>query len=125
MFPNVAYFIAPIALLLLAVVAVFFWDRKTEGEVSEDAGNTKPEGAFRSIFHQLWVLVFWSGLIFFVPLWITFSGKISGLPLQERYIFLGKILLFPLLILSLLRYGYQKGYLKWIQDLQWPDRENK
>ncbi len=125
MLPNIAYLVVPALLLLASLVVVLLWDRQRTKPDSSDPGKANSEGAFRSIYHQLWVLIFWSGLIFVIPLWVTYKGKLSGLPQDERYFYVGKILIFPLLLLVLLRYGHQRGYLRWIQDLQWPDKENK
>ncbi len=125
MLPNIAYFVVPALLLLASLVMVLLWDRSRAKSNSSAPGNLNSDGAFRSIYHQLWVLVFWSGLIFVIPLWVTYKGKISGLTQADRYFYMGKILIFPLLLLVLLRYGHQRGYLRWIQDLQWPDKENK
>jgi NADH:ubiquinone oxidoreductase subunit 3 (subunit A) len=125
MLPNIVFVVIPVFIFVISLALVFFWDRKKNSTISEEPGNTSAEGAFRSIYHQLWVLIFWAGLILVLPLWISFKLRISSMGSHDRWLHLGKILIFPLLLLALLQYGYQKGYLKWIQDLQWPDKENK
>lgn len=125
MYPRILFFLIPLALLVAAVVIVLLWDRFRKEDKAPEPGNGGPEGAFRSFYHVLWVLVLWSGLTWSLPLWFSYKQKISALPLPERWAFVAKLLVFPILMLALLRYGAKRGYLKWIDGLEWPDRENK
>lgn len=125
MYPKILLFLLPAALLLASIIAILLWDRKQRDTAPLEAGNGRPEGAFRAFYHALWVLLLWSGLALSLPLWFSYKQKISGLPLDERVVLIGKILVFPLILLVLLHYGARQGYLKWIDGLEWPDKENK
>lgn len=125
MVPKILLFLLPALLLVIAIGAILLWDRPARGVGSADPGNGRSEGAFRTFYHVLWLLVFWSGLAFSVPLWFSYKEKLAGTPLAERWLMVGKIAIFPLVLLFLLRYGAKKGYLKWIDGLEWPDKENQ
>jgi hypothetical protein len=125
MYPKILLFLIPVALLLASVIIVFLWDRASRESKLPEEGNGRPEGAFRSFYHGLWILLFWSGLGISLPLWFSYKKELANLPLDERAILLGKILVFPLIFLVLLRYGARQGYLKWIDSLEWPDKENR
>jgi hypothetical protein len=114
------------ALLLIAAAAVIFlWDKAKGSGIAPSEGSGKPEGAFRPFYHVLWSLILWSGLALSLPLWVSYKQHLAGLDLGERGITVGKLLVFPLILLLILRYGSRLGYLKWIDGLQWPDRENE
>ncbi len=125
MYPKILLFLIPAALLVAAIALVLVWDKIQKIKPPLEPGDGKSEGAFRSFYHMLWVLVLWSWLSLSLPLWFSYREKILGLPMQERWIFIGKIAVFPLILLALLRYGARQGYLKWIDNLEWPDKENK
>jgi hypothetical protein len=125
MYPKILFFLLPLALLFASIVVIFLWDRKSRDNLSLEPGNGKPEGAFRAFYHVLWMLLLWSGLAYSLPFWFSYKEKIEALPLPERWFFAGKILVFPLIMLALLGYGARRGYLKWIDGLDWPDKENQ
>lgn len=113
-------------LLIAAVAATFFWDKaQTRQAALATEGSGKPEGAFRPFYHVLWTLILWSGLVLSLPLWVSYKQRLSGEDLSARWITMGKLLVFPLILLLVLRYGSRQGYLKWINGLQWPDKENE
>lgn len=126
MYPKILLFLLiPLALLVASVIAILLWDRNARETKIPEAGNGQPEGAFRAFYHALWILLLWSGLALSLPLWFSYKQKIAGLPMDERFILIGKILVFPIILLVLLRYGARQGYLKWIDGLEWPDKENR
>lgn len=118
------YFFAAGLLLLSAVICVWGWDRFSTKK-SGGPGDGDPEGAFRAFYHALWILIFWSALALSVPLWLSFRTKVSGLDTLGRLVAVGKALTPLLLLISVFYYGKKKGYLSWIESLQWPDKENK
>jgi NADH:ubiquinone oxidoreductase subunit 3 (subunit A) len=125
MYPKIFLILLPLALLCAAVIAIFLWDRSQRGPKQLEAGNGKSEGTFRGFYHALWILVLWSGLALSLPLWFSFKQKVFGMPQLERLIVIGKIVVFPVILLMLLSYGARQGYLKWIDSLEWPDKENR
>jgi hypothetical protein len=122
---RLVYFLAFAVLLLLALVMIFLWDRAPARENRDEPGNGVPEGAFRAFYHALWILVLWSGLSLSLPLWISYKEKIVNLEPALRWPVVGKAIAFPSIMLVLLWYGGRQGYLKWIDSLSWPDKENK
>jgi hypothetical protein len=126
MYPQILLFLLPLVLLVVATACVLLWDRKERLVPKNlEAGNGRSEGQFRSFYHMLWVLVLWAGLGLSLPLWFSYKQKIEGLPMPDRLVLIGKILAFPLILLALLTYGARQGYLKWIDSLDWPDKENE
>jgi len=124
MYSKILFIIIASVLLAVAVLVIFLWDKISEKQLDTSEGNGRPEGAFRAFYHMLWILILWSGLGLSLPLWFSYKEKIAGLPMPERWIFIGKIIVFPLILLALLGYGARQGYLKWIESLDWPDKEN-
>ena len=124
MYPKLFLFALPIVLLLVSIVVILLWDRKDGEPRGGKKGATAPEGAFRAFYHVLWMLVLWSGLAFSLPLWFSYKEKISGLAMPDRLFLIGKIVSFPVILLVLLGYGARQGYFKWIDSLEWPDKEN-
>jgi hypothetical protein len=125
MYPKIFLILLPLALLCAAVITIFLWDRAQREPKQLEEGNGKSEGAFRGFYHALWILVLWSGLALSLPLWFSFKQKVLGLPQLDRWIVIGKIVVFPVIFLMLLSYGARQGYLKWIDSLEWPDKENQ
>lgn len=118
------YFFAAVFLLFSAVFCVWVWDRFSSKR-GGGPGDGDPEGAFRAFYHALWILIFWSALALSVPLWLSFRTKVSGLNTFDRMIAVVKALSSLVLLISVFYYGKKKGYLSWIESLQWPDKENK
>jgi hypothetical protein len=125
MYPKLLFFLVPAVLLFAAALAIFFWDRAPAAEQKGEPGNGVSEGAFRAFYHALWVLVLWSGLSFSLPLWISYKEKIVNLEPALRWPVVAKALAFPTIMLVMLWYGGRQGYLKWIDSLSWPDKENE
>jgi hypothetical protein len=125
MYPKVFLLLLPLALLCVAVVAIFLWDRSQRENRRPEAGNGRPEGAFRGFYHALWVLALWSGLALSLPLWFSFKEAVAALSGPDRWLAIGKVLVFPVILLALLSYGARRGYSKWIGGLEWPDEENR
>jgi hypothetical protein len=125
MYPKILTFLIPAALLFAALICILLWDRIQRDRAVSEAGNGKPEGAFRAFHHLLWVLILWSGMALSFPLWVSYKQQIGVLPMDERWIFLAKILAFPIILLLLLQYGARRGYLRWIFSPDWPDKENR
>ncbi|RZA05672.1 MAG: hypothetical protein EOP11_12295 [Proteobacteria bacterium] len=124
--PTILFFLVPAVLLIAAAAAIFLWDRYAAKQTAEPTeGNGKPEGAFRAFYHLLWTLVLWSGLALSLPLWVSYKARLSGMILADRWLTMGKLLVFPVVLLLILRYGARQGYLKWIDGLSWPDKENQ
>jgi hypothetical protein len=80
----------------------------------------------RAIFFFLWLLIIWAGLGLSLPFWLDYFSQIQraggGLP---RLRTIGIVTAFPLALLVMIGIGYRRGYLQWILDLKWPDRENR
>lgn len=125
MYSRFLLFLIPAALLFVAILVVVLWDRTEKGQRSREAGNGAPEGAFRSFYHVLWMLMLWCGLALSLPLWASFKQRISVLEMHDRWPAMARVLIFPALMLCLLWYGGRKSYLKWIDNLEWPDKENQ
>ena len=123
--PTILYFLVPAVLLIAAVLAILLWDKIQGERAAPTEGNGKSEGAFRAFYHVLWTLVLWSGLALSLPLWVSYKERLGGLSSPERWMTVGKLLVFPVVLLLILRYGARQGYLKWIDGLQWPDKENQ
>jgi hypothetical protein len=125
MYSNFLFIVIPALLLIVAALAYFAWEKLDEGKKQSGSVAEKPEGAFRSFYHALWLLLLWGGLALSLPLWISYKQKILISLGPDRWLVMGKVLVFPLIMLVLLWYGGRQGYLKWIDDLDWPDKENK
>ncbi len=125
MYPKFLFFLLPAALFVTAAFILFAWERLEKKENRRAPGNGSPEGAFRSFYHALWLLLLWSGLALSLPLWVSYKEKILRSGIEERWFVVAKVLAFPVIILVLLWYGGRQGYLKWIENLEWPDKENK
>lgn len=118
------YFFAAGLLLLSAGFCIWAWDRFSHKK-SGGPGDGEPEGAFRAFYHALWILIFWSALALSVPLWLSFRTHVAGAESADRVIAVAKALSSLLFLISVFYYGKKKGYLSWIESLQWPDKENK
>lgn len=125
MYPKLLFFLVPAALLIAAILGIVLWDRAPAAEQRGEPGNSVPEGAFRAFYHALWVLVLWSGLSISLPLWVSYKEKIISVDPAQRGFLVVKALAFPAILLVLLWYGGRQGYLKWIDSLRWPDKENE
>ncbi|MGZ3694189.1 MAG: hypothetical protein ACXWQO_08305 [Bdellovibrionota bacterium] len=125
MYSRFLLFLIPAALLFVAILVLVLWDRFESSQGAREPGNGAPEGAFRSFYHVLWLLMLWSGTALSLPMWASYKQKISVLEMHDRWLAMGKVLIFPSLMLGLLWYGGRKGYLKWIDSLDWPDKENQ
>ncbi len=121
MFPKILLFLVPAALLVASVLAIAFWDRVSQPAAKAQMGDGDSEGAFRSFYHALWVLVLWSSLCLSLPLWVSYKEKILSAAVGERFPLMARVLVFPAVLLLLLWYGGRQGYLKWIDGLSWPD----
>jgi hypothetical protein len=123
--PTILLLLVPLVLLIAAGAAIFLWDKSQKERPAPLEGNDRPEGAFRAFYHLLWTLVLWSGLALSLPLWVSYKAQLNGMILAERWLTMGKLLVFPVVLLLILRYGARQGYLKWIDGLSWPDKENQ
>lgn len=123
--PTILFLLVPLVLLIAAGAAIFLWDKSQKERPVASEGNGRPEGAFRAFYHLLWTLVLWSGLALSLPLWVSYKSRLGGMILAERWLTMGKLLVFPVVLLLILRYGARQGYLKWIDGLSWPDKENQ
>jgi hypothetical protein len=121
---QVFYLFVALALLAASSLLVVWGERLWKN--SPPAKDTERKGeAFRSFYHVIWVLLFWYGLIFSLPFWISYKQKIINAAIfQDRFVLVAKALIFPIVLFVLLLYGRKRGYLKWIHDLNWPDKEN-
>ena len=126
MIPKLLYFLVPAALLVVSVLAIFLWERTARPTVKAETGDGESEGAFRAFYHVLWMLILWSGLSLSLPLWVSYREKIvAAASVAERWSLIGRVMVFPAILLALLWYGSRQGYLKWIDGPSWPDEENK
>ncbi len=121
MIPKVLFFLVPAALLLASVVSIALWDKIGSPVARGSVSDGDSEGAFRSFYHALWILMLWSGLCLSLPLWMSYKEKIVGAAIHERAPLMGRGLVLPAVLLLLLWYGGRQGYLKWIDGLSWPD----
>jgi hypothetical protein len=126
MYSTALIILLPLAIFFVAILFVALWDRTNPPPAKSElqALNGEGEGAFRSIYHFLWILILWSGTICFLPLLLSFRRQLEGATGSERIFVVAKVLAFPLIALALLRYGARRGYLSWIGGLSWPDKEN-
>jgi hypothetical protein len=125
MIPKVLYFLVPAALLVASALSIVLWDRIGKPAAKGADGDGDSEGAFRSFYHALWVLMLWSGMCLSLPLWVSYKEQISRVVLGERGPLLMRVLALPAALLLLLWYGGRQGYLKWIDGLSWPDSEGE
>ena len=125
MFPKVLFFLVPAALLVASAVSIALWDKLGKPAGKGSAGDGDSEGAFRSFYHALWVLMLWSGLCLSLPLWVSYKEKILGVAIHERGPLMARVLVLPAVLLLLLWYGGRQGYLKWIDGLSWPDGDSE
>lgn len=125
MYSRFLFFLVPAVLLIVALIVSALWDRARGNTRTPLAGNGASEGSFRAFYHALWVLVLWCGLSLSLPFWVSYKQKISATEMHERWLPVGKVLIFPALVLFLLWYGARQGYLKWIESLDWPSKENE
>jgi len=124
MIPKVLFFLVPAALLVASALCIVLWDRLGKPAAKAAMGDGDSEGAFRSFYHALWVLMLWSGLCLSLPLWVSYKEQISRVALGERGPSMMRVLALPAVLLWLLWYGGRQGYLKWIDGLSWPDGES-
>jgi hypothetical protein len=125
MYSRFLLFLIPAVLLIVAILVLLLSDRMERTHAPREPGNGAPEGAFRSFYHVLWLLMLWTGIALSLPMWASYKQKIVSLEMHDRWLPMGKVLIFPSLMLGLLWYGGRKGYLKWIESLEWPDKENQ
>ncbi|MGE3261312.1 MAG: hypothetical protein AB7K68_06000 [Bacteriovoracia bacterium] len=125
MYSRFLLFLIPAVLLFVAILVLVLWDRLEKVQGIREPGNGAPEGAFRSFYHVLWLLMLWCGIALSLPMWASYRQKIVSLEMHDRWLVMGKVLIFPALMLALLWYGGRKSYLKWIDNLEWPDKENQ
>ena len=123
MVSKVAFILIPLAIFLIALAVVILWDRNEKKSQSVHVAETR-EGSFRSIYHSLWLLILWFGTICYLPLLLSFKKQIAISGGIDRFLVLIRVLAFPALLFVLLTYSAQKGYLKWLGGLNWPDKEN-
>lgn len=124
MVPKILFFLVPAALLVASALSIALWERKSRVATESPVGDGDPEGAFRSFYHVLWVLMLWSGLCLSLPLWVSYKEKIvTAASLGARVPLMARVLVLPAVLLLLLWYGGRQGYLKWIDGLSWPDGE--
>lgn len=123
MIPKVLFFLVPAALLVASALSIVLWDRIGKPAAKAAMGDGDSEGAFRSFYHALWVLMLWSGLGLSLPLWVSYKEQVSRVALGERGPLMMRVLALPAVLLLLLWYGGRQGYLKWIDGLSWPDGE--
>ena len=121
MFPNVFYLLVPASLLVASAVCIVLWDRAGKKANADQKAEGETEGAFRSFYHALWVLMLWGGLCLSLPLWVSYQEKIHADSLPVKFGVMFRVLALPLVLLVLLWYGGRQGYLKWIDGLSWPD----
>lgn len=119
----VSLFIAAV-LLLSAILMVFLWEKTIDKSLTPKRASPSSESSFRAFYHFLWILVFLSGIAFSMPLWLSFKAQLSASNGDARILLLCKASLFPLVLVALLYYGRRKGYVGWINDASWPDKEN-
>ncbi|MGZ3650126.1 MAG: hypothetical protein ACXVB9_15600 [Bdellovibrionota bacterium] len=124
MFPKLLYFLVPAALLLASALSIVLWERLSKPAAKAAVGDGDSEGAFRSFYHALWVLMLWSGLCLSLPLWVSYKEQIGRAAMGERGGLMLRVLALPAVLLLLLWYGGRQGYLKWIDGLSWPDSES-
>lgn len=124
MHPTLYFLGAAALLLLLAMLSIWVWD-KFARPPRNTPGDGIPEGAFRGFYHALWILIVWSSFALFVPLWLSFRAKVTGLDPAAKIWMVAKTLSILVVLLLVLFYGRRRGYLSWIDGLQWPDKENK
>jgi len=123
MIPKLLLFLVPAALLVASALGIVLWDRISKPAAKGAVGDGDSEGAFRSFYHVLWVLMLWSGLCLSLPLWVSYKEQIGRVALNERVPLMVRVLALPAVLLLLLWYGGRQGYLKWIDGLSWPDGE--
>lgn len=121
----IVYSLASAAILFLAVLVVYLWDKFFPTTEEPRRKSPAPEGAFRAFYHLLWILLLWSGLALSIPMWISYRGHLASASGAMRWILLVKVAFFPVLFLLVLRYGKSQKYIGWIDGLEWPDEENK
>lgn len=125
MVPRFLFFLVPAALFVASLLCIAFWERRVGKPEKTSMGDGEAEGAFRSFYHVLWVLMLWSGLCLSLPLWVSYKEKIVSSVMSDRWQLMARVLVLPAVLLLLLWYGGRHGYLKWIDSLSWPDGENK
>lgn len=121
----IVYSLASAAILFAAILVVYLWEKFFPSSEEPRRKIAAPEGAFRAFYHLLWILLLWSGLALSIPLWISYRQQISNTAGILRWAVILKVAFFPILFLFLLRYGKSRGYIGWIDSLEWPDEENK
>lgn len=121
----IVYSLASAAILFAAILVVYLWEKFFPSSEEPRRKIAAPEGAFRAFYHLLWILLLWSGLALSIPLWISYRDQISSTTGVLRWAVIMKVAFFPILFLFLLRYGKSRGYIGWIDSLEWPDEENK
>jgi hypothetical protein len=125
MYSRFLFFLVPAVLLIVAALVAVLWERGKSASRYAPAGNGAAGGSFRAFYHSLWALALWCGLSLSLPFWISYKQIISATALHDRWLPIGKVLVFPAVILLLLWYGGRRGYLSWIESPEWPDKENQ
>jgi hypothetical protein len=124
LFPKLLFFLVPAALFVVSALSIALWERMSKPAAKGAAGDGDSEGAFRSFYHALWLLMLWSGLCLSLPLWVSYKEKIVGAAMSDRWPLMARVLTLPVVLLLLLWYGGRRGYLKWIDGLAWPDGDD-
>jgi hypothetical protein len=105
------------------VLGIALWEKGGRASSGSGPGESESEGAFRSFYHALWLLMLWSGLCLSLPLWVSYKERIAEVAFTARGPLMARVLVLPAVLLLLLWYGGRRGYLKWIDGLSWPDGE--
>ncbi len=118
-----------LALLVFLFIVIYgfaaLWDRlfKAADARSSLEDARTPEGAFRFLYHVLWVLLFLAFAVLMLPMIVSYREEIFHSHSLERIFVLSKMAFLPLLVLLLLAYGRERGYMRWLEELDWPRRD--
>lgn len=114
-----------VIVLIASFGAVYLWERFSVNTKEQDPSSRDLDGSLRSMYHVLWVLLFWSGIVLSLPTWLSFRNQIHNLMGYQRWIAMGKAAAFPIMMLLLLQYGRRKKYIGWIDTPSWPNERKQ
>ena len=113
--------------LLLSPALVALWNVKRKVDLEPGVrGESSSAIGFRDAYLFNWVLVIFSILGVWIPFWFSYAAKLKlEHKLTHSIGVLAIVITLPVVLMCLLIYGSKNGYLKRIESLNWPDKENQ
>lgn len=104
-------------------LTLYFFARlqKPSGDLPSTSAPIGPSGSVRGVYQLFFVFILWSLLVFLVPLLLSYRQHIMAAGSKREVLeIIGKAIFLPGLFLLLIFYGRKKGFLRWLNERNWP-----